>query len=138
MGEIRGYYTGEPRSWHFYGTKGHLRILSGGSFEVFLGRSKKPEPDLGNLPPVGKIQKVDRIQFSNFFQAIREGRPDILNAEIEDIHLSNAFCHLGNISYRLGRELRFDPETETFPGDKEANELLTRQYHPKFQLPEKV
>ncbi len=139
VGEIRGYYTGEPRSWHFYGTKGHMRILSDGNFEVFLGRSKKPEPGVGNLPPVGKgFQKVDRIQFSNFFQAIREERPDILNAEIEDIHLSNAFCHLGNISYRLGRELRFDPETETFPGDKEANRLLTRQYHPEFQLPEKV
>jgi len=139
VGEIRGHHTGEPTSWHFYGTKGHMRILTGGNFEIFLEGSKKPEPGIGNLPPVGKgFKKIDRLQFSNFFQAIREQRPDILNAEIEDIHLSNAFCHLDNISYRLGRELRFDPETETFPGDKEANQLLTRQYHPEFQLPEQV
>ncbi len=44
--------------------------------------------------------------------------------------------------YRVGRrpkrELRFDPEQEAFPGDEEANRLLTREYHPEFQLSVKV
>jgi hypothetical protein len=34
---------------------------------------------------------------------------------------------LGNIAYRLGRELHFDPATETFCGDEEANRMLTRE-----------
>ncbi|MFO7975487.1 MAG: hypothetical protein R6V12_12725, partial [Candidatus Hydrogenedentota bacterium] len=41
-----------------------------------------------------------------------------------------------NIAYRLGRTVRFDPETETFPGDDEANALLTRQYREGFEVPE--
>ena len=58
--------------------------------------------------------------------------------EIEDIHISNAFCHLANASYRLGRELNFDPNSETFESDEQANRMLTRNYHKDFRLPERV
>ena len=139
QGEIRGHYTGEEMSWHFYGTKGHLKIFGSGRFEVFLGRSKEPEPGLGDLPELKDgFNTVDKIQFRNFFEAIREGKPEILNAEIEEIYLSNAICLLNNISYRLGRELRFDPTTETFQNDEAANRMLTRTYHRNFPLPSKV
>ncbi|MBI3666718.1 MAG: gfo/Idh/MocA family oxidoreductase, partial [Acidobacteria bacterium] len=47
-------------------------------------------------------------------------------------------CHLANISYRTGRKLNFDPATETFPGDAEANRQLSRKYRPPFVVPEKV
>ena len=35
-------------------------------------------------------------------------------------HSTNT-CHLGNISYRLGRKLEWDAESETFKNDPEAN-----------------
>ncbi len=38
-------------------------------------------------------------------------------------HRVSTVCHLGNIAIRLGRKLRWDPESETFPGDPEANAL---------------
>lgn len=38
----------------------------------------------------------------NFINAMRSRNREELNAEIEQIHLSSAWCHLGNISYRLG------------------------------------
>ena len=40
--------------------------------------------------------------------------------------------------YKLGRKLTFDPKTETFPGDAEANKLLTRVYREPYGLPDKV
>jgi len=40
--------------------------------------------------------------FQNFLDAIRNNRPGDLAADIEEGHLSSAYCHLGNISYRLG------------------------------------
>jgi len=52
--------------------------------------------------------------------------------------LSADLCHLANISYRVKRSLVFDPKTETFPGDDEANKLLTRNYRPPFVVPENV
>ena len=45
-------------------------------------------------------------------------------------------CHLGNISYRLGRKLEWDAETETFKNDCEANALLTRQPRKGYELPQ--
>ncbi|MDA1315023.1 MAG: Gfo/Idh/MocA family oxidoreductase [Acidobacteria bacterium] len=139
VGEIRGVYTGEPRSWHFYGTKGHMEISTGGLFKVYMGKSKEREPEFKapQDPPQG-FGPVDRTQFTNWVDAIRAGKPEMLNAEIEDIHVSNAFCHLANASYRLGRELNFDLKSETFKSDDEANQLLTREYHKDFRLPERV
>jgi hypothetical protein len=45
---------------------------------------------------------------------------------------------LANTSYRLGRKLTFDPGTETFGSDREANAYLTRKYREPFIVPEKV
>jgi hypothetical protein len=44
-------------------------------------------------------------------------------------------CHLGNISYKLGRDVKFDPATETFGADKEANALLRKEYRAPYGLP---
>jgi hypothetical protein len=34
--------------------------------------------------------------------------------------------------------LEFDPRTETFVGDSEADKYLSRRYRPGFEVPEKV
>ncbi|MDR2041662.1 MAG: hypothetical protein LBP98_05015 [Tannerella sp.] len=47
-------------------------------------------------------------------------------------------AHLGNISYRLGRQLTFDPVAERFVGDEDANRMLTREYRAPYLLPEKI
>lgn len=39
---------------------------------------------------------------ANFIDAVRSRKPTDLKAEIEQIHFSSAWCHLGNISWRLG------------------------------------
>jgi predicted dehydrogenase len=139
VGEIRGVYTGEPRSWHFYGTKGHMEIATDGLFNVYMGKSKEADPAYkAPQKPTENFRPIDRIQLTNWVDAIRAGKPEMLNAEIEDIHISNAFCHLANTSYRLGRELMFDPKSETFRSDEQANQMLSRSYHKDFQLPEHV
>jgi hypothetical protein len=46
-----------------------------------------------------------------------------------------------NVSYRLGRTLNFDPETERALADEEANRLLRgddRGYRAPFTIPEHV
>ena len=42
------------------------------------------------------------------------------------------------MKYRVGRKLKFDPKTETFVGDKEADAMLTREYRKGFEVPAKV
>lgn len=45
-----------------------------------------------------------RDHAGNFIKAVRSRKREDLNAEIEEIHYSSAWCHLGNVAYRLGRE----------------------------------
>ena len=75
-------------------------------------------------------------KWDNWFKAIRTRKPEDNFAPALAAHLSSAHIHLGNIAYRLGRELRFDPKTETFGNDEEANKLLKREYRPGFEVPQ--
>jgi len=49
-------------------------------------------------------------------------------------HRSVSTCHLGNISMRLGRPLKWDPEKELFVGDDEANRHLRREQRAPFAI----
>ncbi len=41
--------------------------------------------------------------FVNFIEALRSGKREDLNSDVEVGHVSTAVCHTGNISYRLGK-----------------------------------
>jgi predicted dehydrogenase len=41
--------------------------------------------------------------FQNFLAAVESRRPEDLNAEVLEGHLSSALCHTGNLSHQLGR-----------------------------------
>ena len=72
----------------------------------------------------------------NFLDCVKSRRrPD---ADIEAGHLSTTLCHLGNISHRLGRKLRWSGPAEQFVEDAEATRLLGREYRPPYALPERV
>jgi hypothetical protein len=94
----------------------------------FLGKDQEPGPQ----------RKEGGDHFANFIKAVRERRPADLTAPIEEGHYSAALIHLANISYRLGRSLQFDPKTERFVHDEEANRMLTRNYRAPFVVPDKV
>ncbi|MFN7921586.1 MAG: Gfo/Idh/MocA family oxidoreductase [Bryobacteraceae bacterium] len=140
VGEVRNHYTpNDERAWYFYGTKGAMKITDGGSggpdnlkgaYEVYLNGSKKPEPDMGRLDDID--------HHSNFFAAIRAGKREMLTDDVEELHLGTAPCLFANISYRLGRDLRFDAATQRFTGDEEANRMLTRTGRAPFTVPAKV
>ena len=69
---------------------------------------------------------------------MRNRKTDDLKASIENGHLSTTLCHLGNISYRLGRSLKFDGANERFVGDEEADKLLSRKYRAPYSLSQKT
>jgi hypothetical protein len=64
--------------------------------------------------------------YANFVRAVRSRRREDLKADILEGHLSSALCHLGNVSYRLGRPTAFNPRTQAFGDDRQAAETLAR------------
>ncbi len=112
----------------FYGSKGYMAIRgTEGPVEIVVD---------GKPGPACKGEGVHHIH--NFHAAVRSGNPQDLNADIEEGHYSSALCHLANIAQRLGRSLRFDPRTERFVGDAEADAMLTRNYREPFVVPQVV
>ncbi|MER3416135.1 MAG: gfo/Idh/MocA family oxidoreductase [Gemmataceae bacterium] len=60
--------------------------------------------------------------YQNFIKAVRSRRHTDLNADIEEGHLSSALCHLGNISYRLGKAQ--DPQAPVEGSTREMQETV--------------
>ena len=43
-------------------------------------------------------------------------------------------CHAAYIAFQLGRKLRFDPATDTFIGDEEANRMRSRAMREPWRI----
>ncbi|HLF36150.1 MAG TPA: Gfo/Idh/MocA family oxidoreductase [Cyclobacteriaceae bacterium] len=69
----------------------------------------------------------------NFIEAVKNRKDPVVPVEIG--HRSCTVCTLGNISYELGRPVKWDPEKESFGDDAESNALLHRTYREGYQLP---
>jgi predicted dehydrogenase len=89
-------------------------------------------------PAIPDVGDPEVSHFQNFIDCVRSRKREELRCDVLEGHMSTALCLLANISYRTGRKLVFDPAKETFPGDAEANALLTRKYREPYVLPEKV
>jgi hypothetical protein len=153
--------------WH--GTDGYVV-----SSNYHSGAAFRPDGSL--------VQKFDGggNHYDNFIKACKSRKHTDLTADIEDGHLSSALCHLGNISYQLGKKqkydpnatlgskdcdatmarfweyvkenkvalegldyvvgpkLTFDPRSERFVNNDQANALLTRDYRKGFVVPAKT
>jgi len=114
----------------FYGSKGYMVVTDEdhATYYTFLGREQQPGPsghDKGN-------------NWANFIDALRTRKHSDLNAPIEEGAISTTLVHLANISYRLGRTLRFDADSYSCIGDEEANAMFRRKYREPFVVPEKV
>ena len=68
----------------------------------------------------------------NWLEAIRTKKPTICPAEVG--HRSAAICHLGNIGYRIGKPLDWDPVKEKFTNSDDANKLLFREYRGPWKI----
>jgi len=114
----------------FYGDKGYMVIKGYDTYETYLGQSREKGPS--------RSEKGEQaLHFQNWFEAIRARDMSLQNGPVQTAHLSSALAHLGNISYRVGQQLEFDPVAERFTGScaQEANQMLSREYRAPYLLP---
>lgn len=111
--------VGEPLPFvSFYGENGMRLDQVSNGYRVFDGKGKLVQEGNG---PGGD---VDHIR--NFLDAIRgDARA---NSEIAVGQTSTLLCHLGNIAYRSGHTVRFDPVKRKIIDDREAAKLWSRDY----------
>ncbi|HEX4794480.1 MAG TPA: Gfo/Idh/MocA family oxidoreductase [Humisphaera sp.] len=126
--------TWEYRSWSakapmepdydvlFAGEKGFM-ALRGGSYSIHDLKGKKIADGTG--------ESSDSNHLNNFIQTIRGDAK--LHAPIDEGYKSALLCNLGNVSYRVGRVVNFDPNARRITGDNEAAALWQRQYEPGWE-----
>ena len=118
----------------FYGSDGYLVMPHYGAYYTFLGQKREPGPFAEH--PTDKIR--NQPHFDNFIAAVRSRKASELTADVEEGHKSSVMAHLGNISYRLKRQIEFDSASERILGDEEASALLTRTYREPYAVREAV
>ncbi|MEQ1828778.1 MAG: Gfo/Idh/MocA family oxidoreductase [Pirellula sp.] len=89
--------------------------------------------DFDNLDRPPRSGKLDAIinHMGNFFDCVRSRRIPI--SDVVGQHRSISTCHLGNISIRMGKSLKWDPDAEHFHNDTEANKWLGRDQRKGFE-----
>jgi predicted dehydrogenase len=111
-----------------------LKIQPSDAIPVFRGHPSGGPPRSGSrrerwIQPIGEpgssAEQFD-LHVRNFLDCVKSRELPI--ADVEDGHRVATACHLGNISLRVGRKIRWDPDKEEIIGDSEAAARLERPY----------
>ena len=127
-GVVMYHQGGDPRAAvTFVGDKGSVAVQRGSYLRT--------EPaDLINTKfgpnDIHLYESHDHHQ--NFLDCVRSRQKPICDVEIGC--RSASVCHIGNIAYWLKRPLKWNPDTERFVGDEEANRLLRRPMRAPWRL----
>ena len=101
----------------FIGTEG---IIGAGRNRIAAEPASILKEKLG---PNDKPVYFAQSHSGNFLECVRSRRSTICDAE--STHRAASLMILGGIAERLRRDLKWDPAKEEFPGDAEANALLS-------------
>jgi len=124
---------GADRGIIFYGEKGSLDT-GGDSYKVYdlsgklinevksLMKDDSMQGRNTSSPSLG----LDNYHVIDFLDAIRNNRRP--NCDVELGHKSTVAMQLGNISLRVGRDLKIDPKNGHIIGDSDAQKLWSRSY----------
>ena len=126
----------------FTGDRGRIFVsrgaISGKPIEELaadpLPRNQFNVYDFDNLDRPERVGKLDAIvnHMGNFFDCVAARRQPV--SDVESQHRSATTCHLGNISMRLGRPLKWDPEKERFHADEDAHSMLSREQRSGYEV----
>ena len=124
------YWTQNATRIELYGSELMMTVgRHGGGWQVTTSGGKVVDQMYGRHP--------DPYHQKNFIDCVKNRKRP--NADIEIAHRSCVLVHMGNIAHRVGnKKLRFDPKTERFLDNGEANKLLKRRYRKKHKIPEEV
>lgn len=127
------------------------QVAPGGAFGSFLAavRSRNPQ-DVNADAEVGHYSSAlchlgnisyrlgQPAAFDAKTQALGDNKQVVESLETIKANCSAVGVNLEATTYQLGRTLEFDPASERFVGDDEANALLSRDYRQPFVVPDVV
>jgi predicted dehydrogenase len=119
-----------------YGTEG-TALLDSNAYTIYdkKGKVTRQVKDHSAVDQTNTLSstgvELDQLHVANFIDAIRHGVP--VNCPAAEGHLSVGLLHLGNISWRVGRELYCDTANGHILHDHDAMKLWQRKYEPGWE-----
>ncbi|HYZ83728.1 MAG TPA: Gfo/Idh/MocA family oxidoreductase [Bryobacteraceae bacterium] len=144
--EVRGVITGgeagmRPQGKETVNTIGNLFLGADGWMEVDAKGYKVYKGENHQLVKESGIHEKREHDtaphFQNWLDACHSRRAEDLHCDVEVGVRAATLCHMANVSYRVGRSLKYDPKRHWF-ADADANRLATREYRKPYVVPEKV
>ncbi len=136
---IDGGNYGRNHGVAFIGNKGTL-VLDRGGWEVIpeveheSWRMLKDQPKMEKVPLQPSQNAGLGRHTENFLQAVRTRDAAILRAPMEIGYHAARVCHMGNVAFKKGNKVFWDPEKGAFT-DPEANALSRIRYYNGWSLP---
>lgn len=127
---------GKSRGTLIYGTEG-TAFLDGDDYIIYDKKKKIIKQAKGTeiVDPTNTISGsgagMDTAHVANFIETVRGNQQ--LNCPIVEGSVSVTLLHLGNIAWRVGRELYCDPTNGHILKDKDAMKLWRRKYEPGWE-----
>jgi len=130
---------------------GEASVAPGGPFGAFIAAMRSRQPQDNNCDAEVAHYSAALCHLGNISYRLGQSAPFSERAHslgdnkqvaealaaLRD-NLSAVDVQLAETTYTLGRTLTFDPKSEKFLGDEQANALLTRPYREPFVVPERV
>jgi predicted dehydrogenase len=135
----------KPNGLLFTGTQGWIFVSRGGErvtdsdpIRVDSGGAERGPLSASNPRLISPLTDYDinlyvsEDHFRNWIDCMRSRMPTITGAEVG--HRSNTVCLLQQIAMHLKRKLYWDPKTERFKNDEEANKWLSRPQRAPYAI----
>jgi predicted dehydrogenase len=132
-----------PNGIKFEGSEGWIFVTRGNyqatSSDPVSNKDGTKPLDASNPKIIKSVIGPDEFHFTvskdhhgNWLEAIRDNKPTI--APVEEAHRSCSACLVHHIVMKLDRKVYWDPKTEKFKNDDEANSRLSRPQRPAYAL----
>jgi len=103
--------------------------VEAGDFERI--ETSHPKLIAGKIPdPLPGTDPINHVR--NFMDCVKSRAQPVCNSTVA--RYGHMACFAAAASWKLGRKLTFDPVTETFPGDEEANLTITYTRRSPFKI----
>ncbi|MBM4030862.1 MAG: Gfo/Idh/MocA family oxidoreductase [Planctomycetes bacterium] len=119
-------YGGAGFGFKYFGDKGEL-VVNGGDGSIQSPKEVYVEPAAGETRLYASNDHM-----GNFLQCVRTREKPVMDVAIG--HRVTSLCILGNLAFRVGRKLVWDPVKEEVVGDEAANRMLNPPMRPPWHL----
>jgi len=118
----------DDRFIRFEGSEGWIQLMDGTNAVTAQPASILK---LRSISAKGWGDPGDHVR--NFLDCIKSRNP-MTTCHPESAHRATMIAHAGNIAIRLARKLIFDPKTERFTNDSDADRMVSRTLRPPWHL----